>query len=75
VIRPEEIKMEEEKMKGVLDWLTPKIVKNVQKFLELANYYWQFIKDFTVIARQLYDLVKKIRSEVVQRDKRRHFRS
>jgi len=75
VIRPEEIKMEEEKMKGVLDWLTPKIVKNVQKFLELANYYWQFIKDFTVIARQLYDLVKKIRSEVVQRDKRRYFRS
>jgi len=75
VIRPEEIKMEEEKMKRVLDWLTPKIVKNVQKFLELANYYWQFIKDFTVIARQLYDLVKKIRSEVVQRDKRRHFRS
>ena len=75
VIRPEEIKMEEEKMKGVLDWLTPKIVKNVQKFLELANYYWQFIKDFIVIARQLYDLVKKIRSEVVQRDKRRHFRS
>jgi len=75
VIRPEEIKMEEEKMKRVLDWLTPKIVKNVQKFLELANYYWQFIKDFIVIARQLYDLVKKIRSEVVQRDKRRHFRS
>jgi len=39
VIGPERIKMEEEKMKGVLDWLTPKIVKNVQKFLELANYY------------------------------------
>ena len=31
--------MEEEKMKGVLDWLTSKIVKNIQNFLELANYY------------------------------------
>jgi len=33
------IKMEEEKMKGVLDWPTPKCVKDVQKFLGLANYY------------------------------------
>ena len=39
VIGPEGIKMEEEKIKGVLDWLTPKCVKNVQKFLGLVNYY------------------------------------
>jgi len=26
-------------MKGVLDWPIPKEVKDVQKFLELANYY------------------------------------
>jgi len=39
VIRPEGIKMEEEKVKGVLEWLTPKCVKDVQKFLGLANYY------------------------------------
>jgi len=36
---PEGIKMEEEKMKGVLCCLTPKGVKNVQIFLELTNYY------------------------------------
>ena len=39
VIGLEGIKMEEEKMKGVLDWLTSKCVKNVQKFLGLANHY------------------------------------
>jgi len=39
VIRLEGIKMEEDKVKGVLDWLTSKGVKNVQKFLGLANYY------------------------------------
>ena len=59
VIGPEGIKMEEEKVKEVLDWPTLKGVKNVQKFLGLANYYWQFIKDFTVIARPLHDMVKK----------------
>jgi len=59
VIRPEGIKMEEEKVKGVLDWPTPKGVKNIQKFLGLANYYRQFIKDFTSIARPLHNMVKK----------------
>jgi len=39
VIGPEGIKMEEEKMKGVLDWPQLKYIKDVQKFLELANYY------------------------------------
>jgi len=39
VIGPEEIKMEEEKVKGVLDWPTPKEVKDMQKCLGLANYY------------------------------------
>ena len=39
IIGPEGIKMEEEKVKGVLEWLIPKCVKDVQKFLGLANYY------------------------------------
>ena len=51
--------MEEEKMKGILDWLTHKCVKDVQKFLELANYYRLFIKGFASIARPLHDMVKK----------------
>ena len=43
VIGPEGIKMEKVKVKGVLEWLTPKCVKDVQKFLRLVNYYYQFI--------------------------------
>jgi len=59
VIGPKGMKMEKEKMKGVLDWSTPKGVKDVQKFLRLVNYYHQFIKNFAVIARPLHDMVKK----------------
>ena len=59
VIRPEEIKMEKEKVKGVLEWPTPKCVKDIQKFLGLANYYCRFIENFAAIARPLHDLVKK----------------
>jgi len=39
VIGLEGIKMEEEKVKGVLEWPMQKSVKDVQKFLGLANYY------------------------------------
>jgi len=39
VIGPEEIKMEREKVQGVLEWPMSKCLKDVQKFLELANYY------------------------------------
>ena len=59
VIGPEGIKMEKEKVKGVLEWPTPKSVKDVQKFLGLANYYRRFIEGFATVARPLHDLVKK----------------
>ena len=59
VIGPEGIKMEEEKVKGVLKWPTPKCVKDVQKFLRLANYYHRFIEGFAAVARLLHDMVKK----------------
>ena len=59
VIGPNRIKMEEEKVKGVLDWLTPKCVKDVQKFLGLVNYYYRFIEGFASIARSLHNMVKK----------------
>ena len=61
VIGPEGIKMEKEKVKGVLEWPTPECVKDVQKFLGLANYYHRFIEGFASIVRPLHDTVKKDR--------------
>ena len=53
------IKMKEERVKGVLDWPIPECIKDIQKFLGLANYYCQFIKDFASIAWPLHNLVNK----------------
>ena len=53
------IKIQEEKVAGVLEWPRPKTVKDIQKFLELANYYRQFVKDFARIAKLLHKLVRK----------------
>ena len=58
--RPERIKIEEEEVEVVLEWPVPKSVKNVQKFLGLANYYRRFVKGFVKIVRPLHELITKL---------------
>jgi len=53
------VEMQKEKVEEVLNWPTLRNVKEVQKFLGLANYYRRFIKDFARIAAPLHVLVRK----------------
>ena len=41
-----------------MDWLVPRRIKDMQKFLGLANYYRQFVKDFTRVAK-LHEITRK----------------
>jgi len=59
VIGPKGIEMEKEKVDRVLSWPEPKNVKDIRKFLGLANYYRRFIKDFAQIARPMNMLTRK----------------
>jgi len=59
VIGPNGIEMEEEKVDRVLSWPEPKNMKDVRKFLGLANYYRRFIKDFAQVARPINILTRK----------------
>ena len=59
VIGLDGIKIEEEKVKVVLDWPVPKSVKEIQKFLGFSDYYRQFMKDFAKIAKLLHELTRK----------------
>jgi len=59
IIGPNGIEMEKEKVDGVLSWLEPKNIKDIRKFLDLANYYRRFIKDFSQVARLMNVLTRK----------------
>ena len=53
------VRMEKAKVQGVIEWPVPKSMKDMQKFLGLANYYRRFVKDFAKIARPLYEMTRK----------------
>jgi len=59
IIGEDGVRMEKEKVQGVIEWPVPKSMKDVQKFLRLANYYRWFVKDFAMIAKPLHKMTRK----------------
>jgi len=59
IIGEDGVRMEKEKVQRVIEWPIPKNVKDIQKFLVLANYYRQFVKDFAKIAKLLHEMTRK----------------
>ena len=59
IIREGRVRIKKEKVQGVIEWLVLKSIKDVQKFLRLANYYRRFVKDFAKIARLLHEMMRK----------------
>ena len=51
--------MDQNKVKSVLDWPTPKNLKELQSFLGLCNFYRKFIKNFAKIIEPLRILLRK----------------
>jgi len=73
VIGPKEVEMQREKVEGVLNWPAPRNIKEVQKFLGLANYYRKFIKDFAKIAALLHVLVRKKQKQKWEKEQEEAF--
>jgi len=59
IIGEDGVRMEKEKVQRVVEWPVPKSVKDIQKFLGLANYYRRFVKDFAKIAKPLHKMTRK----------------
>ena len=59
IVRKEQVKMEQEKIKAVKKWKTPMKTKDVESFLRFANFYRQFIQNFSHTAKPLNELKGK----------------
>jgi len=54
-----EVKIEDKKIKAILEWKEPTKLKEVESFIGFANFYCCFIKNFSHIARPLNNLKGK----------------
>ena len=59
IIGEDRVRMEKKKVQGVIEWPVLRNIKDVQKFLGLANYYRWFVKDFATIAKLLHEITRK----------------
>ena len=51
--------MDPAKVSAILDWLVPASVKEVQSFLGFANFYRNFINNYSSLASPLTSLTRK----------------
>ncbi|XP_077137576.1 uncharacterized protein LOC143803682 [Ranitomeya variabilis] len=47
------------KVQAILDWDRPEDLKVLQRFLDFNNYYRKVIKNFSVVAKPLMDVIRK----------------
>ncbi|KAK4395668.1 Transposon Tf2-12 polyprotein [Sesamum angolense] len=59
VVSKEGVQPDPAKVKAIMEWEPPKNVSEVRSFLGLAGYYRRFVKDFSVVAKPLTNLLKK----------------
>ncbi len=54
-----DIQMNPQKMKAIMNWQASKSIKGVQSFIDFANFYQKFIKNFSNLIMSMMALIQK----------------
>ncbi len=57
IIGQEGIQMDQGKVTAITEWPIPQSVKELQRFLGFAHFYWRFIKDFSLHTAPLMSML------------------
>ncbi|XP_052621730.1 uncharacterized protein LOC128127310 [Lactuca sativa] len=59
VVSSQGVAVDEENVKAIQDWPTPKTISEVRSFHGLASFYRRFVKHFSTLASPLTEIIKK----------------
>ena len=62
VVSVQRLQIKDERIEAVRNWPEPKLIRDIQVFLDFANFYRRFIQSFSKIAEPLTLMLKTTRS-------------